>query len=658
MGFPAPFRREGLARRSWPLALALVIAFAAVPITPGQARLGPLAVAALLSAVAGLAALLSPWDRLPVWASAAPPIAVIVAIALLRHAEGGAESVYAALFVLPVLWLALYGTARQVIFALGVVGVMFLAPLVFLGEPDYPTSDWSRGLFIVLVCASVGLAVQRLVVSLQSREGETRMIIDRAHDAFVSIDIHGRITDWNSQAERTFGWPAGDAIGASLIDTVIPPVDRDEYWRGLGRFTATGECRLIDDRGETTAVRRDGSEVPVEVSVIAVPDGTLSCLHLFFRDLTRRKRAARHDAVQHGVAAVLAESVTLDDAIPSVLETVASGLGWEIATYWAPEGDTDLLVARHVWHDGSPAAARFASATRPLVLTTGAELPGIAWETRSPAWVEDVTTESDAVTARHAIAGEVGLHGAVALPMAVDEGAQGVVEFISHDVRRPDDELIKVMDTVTIQLGQFIERVRRTEELHHVEEVSRTDTLTGLPNRRGWDRELPRELARGARGAAGLRRAARHRRLQGLQRRAGTPRRRPRPARSGGGLAHRAAGHGRDRSLRRRRVRGDLPRLSSPHGTRPHPPARRRHATAADRLGRRRAVGWLRVARGAAYPDRRRALRREVRRAQLRGDRPAGSCRPDGRDPGAGRTHADRRGRIAVGRAGGSMFPA
>ena len=499
MGFPAPFRREGLARRSWPLALALVIAFAAVPITPGQARLGPLAVAALLSAVAGLAALLSPWDRLPVWASVAPPIAVIVAIALLRHAEGGAESVYAALFVLPVLWLALYGTARQVIFALGVVGVMFLAPLVFLGEPDYPTSDWSRGLFIVLVCASVGLAVQRLVVSLQSREGETRMIIDRAHDAFVSIDIHGRITDWNSQAERTFGWPAGDAIGASLIDTVIPPVDRDEYWRGLGRFTATGECRLIDDRGEMTAVRREGSEVPVEVSVIAVPDGTPSCLHLFFRDLTRRKRAARHDAVQHGVAAVLAESVTLDDAIPSVLETVASGLGWEIATYWAPEGDTDLLVARHVWHDGSPAAARFASATRPLVLTTGAELPGIAWETRSPAWVEDVTTESDAVTARHAIAGEVGLHGAVALPMAVDEGAQGVVEFISHDVRRPDDELIKVMDTVTIQLGQFIERVRRTEELHHVEEVSRTDTLTGLPNRRGWDRELPRELARAVR---------------------------------------------------------------------------------------------------------------------------------------------------------------
>ncbi len=113
-----------------------------------------------------------------------------------------------------------------------------------------------------------------------------RTILDGALDAVVMIDARGEITEWNPQAERIFGWTRGEVIGRSLADTVVPPAFREAHRGGLARYLATGESAILNRRLEMRAVRRDGSEFPIELTVLPVrSDGDVS-FSAFVRDLT------------------------------------------------------------------------------------------------------------------------------------------------------------------------------------------------------------------------------------------------------------------------------------------------------------------------------------------------------------------------------------
>src|SRR5260370_10873790 len=77
--------------------------------------------------------------------------------------------------------------------------------------------------------------------TLRESEQLARGIIDTALDAFVQLDEQGMILDWNSQAERIFGWSRTEAVGAKLSELIIPEINRDAHKSGMERFLHTGE---------------------------------------------------------------------------------------------------------------------------------------------------------------------------------------------------------------------------------------------------------------------------------------------------------------------------------------------------------------------------------------------------------------------------------
>jgi two-component system, sensor histidine kinase and response regulator len=127
--------------------------------------------------------------------------------------------------------------------------------------------------------------------TLRQREERWRLILDNAHDSFVAMSADGLITEWNRQAEIAFGWPRAEAVGRVLSETIIPPRFRDDHRRGLARFLATGEGRLLNRVVEVSALRRDGSEFPIEISIAPVRVGEQYLFAAFIRDVTERKRA-------------------------------------------------------------------------------------------------------------------------------------------------------------------------------------------------------------------------------------------------------------------------------------------------------------------------------------------------------------------------------
>ena len=151
---------------------------------------------------------------------------------------------------------------------------------------------------IALGASALLFQVRPLLAQLVGEQRRTRVILENSNDAFVAIGIDGRITDWNTQAERTFGWSAAEAIGRDMAGLIIPPAMRAAHNEGFARYANTGTGKLVNTRFEVQALRRDGSQIPVELSVAGFNNGSGYVATAFMRDITERHRLAREIAAR------------------------------------------------------------------------------------------------------------------------------------------------------------------------------------------------------------------------------------------------------------------------------------------------------------------------------------------------------------------------
>jgi diguanylate cyclase (GGDEF)-like protein/PAS domain S-box-containing protein len=138
--------------------------------------------------------------------------------------------------------------------------------------------------------------------SLQNSEERFRAVSDTAQDAIIIVDSAARVTYWNRSAQGIFGYSASEAIGKSVHDWLVPLRYRGDAMAGLRTFATTGGGRFVGKTLELAAIRKDGVEFPIELSVAGMLLGTEWHAVATIRDITERKRiveqirhAARHD---------------------------------------------------------------------------------------------------------------------------------------------------------------------------------------------------------------------------------------------------------------------------------------------------------------------------------------------------------------------------
>ena len=477
-----PFARDGLARRAWPFAAVLALG---VALAAGEDVQDPVAfgVALGLAVVVCAIALALPWSRLPRSVQVVLPLACFVVVALLTKAGGGASSGYAPLVIVPVFWLALYGTGRELAMALVGVALTFAVPLVLVGPPEYPAGEWMRMVLWILAAGLVGGTVQRLVRTVRERadtgEALTTAMLESALDCVVAMDHDGRVLEFNPAAERTFGYAREEAIGAELGELIVPESLREAHRRGLARYLATRKASILDRRMELTAVRANGSELPVELTITRIAGVEPPRFTGYIRDLTERRRGERERAAQHGVAQVLAEAATIDEAVPRLLQALAESMDWELGAAWLVDGDAGGLRCRALWRSESIEASEFRELSGRLVIRRGVGPLGRVWSSGRPSSSEDAVQEPGYPRAE--AAAREGLHGALWLPIG-GGGAEvfGVIEFYSRDPNRLDEALLRTLATIGSQIGEYFRRRRAEERLAH---QALHDHLTDLPNR-------------------------------------------------------------------------------------------------------------------------------------------------------------------------------
>jgi PAS domain S-box-containing protein len=132
--------------------------------------------------------------------------------------------------------------------------------------------------------------IDNLQKELKDNEERFQKICVTAQDAIIIIDNDGKITYWNPASERIFGYSAQEVHGKELHRIIAPEKYYKQYQKGFERFKQTGHGPAISNTLELDALRKNGDEFPIELSISAVKiQGKYNAVG-FVRDITERKK--------------------------------------------------------------------------------------------------------------------------------------------------------------------------------------------------------------------------------------------------------------------------------------------------------------------------------------------------------------------------------
>lgn len=385
------------------------------------------------------------------------------------------------------------------------VGVAYGGLLAFAGlSTSAPVTRW---LLTVGTMVVAGALVARLVARVRERAAEaaaradslrieqdrTRAIVETAREAFIGLDARGRVVDWNPAAEATFGWSHARAVGASAAD-LLAPVRHREAWRaGFERLARTGHVPQLNRRTTLRVLHRDGREITCEMGfaqIVADPEPVYSA---FIHDISDRiaaeqeVRARAEDmAVVADVARDLATVTDANAARAAICGAARDVSGCKAAILYEPDAHGRELVSTFVEGAHVPT----------IRLPFAGERSGaiVAFSSGQPFFVADLVGHP-AVAQQQVTALEV--VSALWQPVLANGVSIGVLTVAwDRRVEELPDRLASLMALLAAEAAVAIERA---DLLARLEAVARTDDLTGLANRRAWEEQLPRELARAQR---------------------------------------------------------------------------------------------------------------------------------------------------------------
>ena len=311
---------------------------------------------------------------------------------------------------------------------------------------------------------------------LRSSEARFRTFVDHATDAFFLHDEKGIILDVNRQACEGLGYSREELIGMHPRDFDVG-LDAPALSR-ITEQVLSGQTTSF----ETVHRRKDGKMFPVEIRVRRFQHGDALLGLGLARDITDRKRAEQRLFVQHRVAQLLASAASIGGAAPRVLQALCECLNWDMSALWRVDNRAGVLRCEQLWHKPSLEATQFEAATRASSFERGIGLPGKVWASGAAACIADVADDPGFL--RATVAAREGFHAAFAFPILLAGEVIGVIDFVSREIRMPDEELIHAMATIGSQIGQFIERKRAENALlvaqAEIAHISRLTTMGEL----------------------------------------------------------------------------------------------------------------------------------------------------------------------------------
>jgi PAS domain S-box-containing protein len=294
-------------------------------------------------------------------------------------------------------------------------------------------------------------------VDERAQDRRARALFEAIDDAVFVHDLEGRILDANPAGCRRLGYTREELLRLTTRD-IDDPEFASHYKERLQKQLAEGRLAC-----EGRHITKDGRIIPVDINTSPIVfDGKPAVLAVM-RDLSERKVAERRRAADYAVTHVLAESASLEEASPKILQAIGESAGWEIGAIWKVDKNVNMLRCAALWHEPAVDAPHFAPLTQNMLFSPGIGLPGRVWASGQATWIVDIARDGNFPRGIQAVQDR--MHGAFAFPILLGAEVLGVIEYFSHEVRQPDADLLQMFTSIGSQIGQFIERKRIEQAL-------------------------------------------------------------------------------------------------------------------------------------------------------------------------------------------------
>ncbi|HEV8544975.1 MAG TPA: diguanylate cyclase [Candidatus Limnocylindrales bacterium] len=496
--------------RSAPFAGATILAVAALGLAGTLTNPALVVLGTVLALTIAVAALLVPWGRMPAWIDTVFAVGFMVALGAFREGAGGVSSGYAPLLLIPMLWLALVGTTRRAWLGLFAMAVILAAPMFPhpIGGGEY----WRRLGLLLLAGGFSVVMVRRLVAEADGAAREigrqaqrlaeqvevTRAVLDTADDMIVSIDDAGRIVAANASLLADLGVGEDDLVGRDIFSAILAPADHGRI-RAAFALVSAGEVPVgRDGRFEAEFRRSDGATFPVEISATITGNPDERVTHVFARDISSRRIAEEsarehlHDLAQLlAVARDLGRATAPSDGRDAICEAARDLAGADLALFFEAQPDEPVLVATGV--------AGESNVPNTITLDGRTSMTARVFANPRAEFVADLEADH---RIDHAVAVGMGVRSAHFQPVMRDGKPIGILVVYWRNVRLDVSERIRsLLELFAMQAAGVVERADLVSRL---ETLARTDSLTGLANRRALEESLVAELARADRSGKPL----------------------------------------------------------------------------------------------------------------------------------------------------------
>ncbi|MHB8799577.1 MAG: hybrid sensor histidine kinase/response regulator [Thermoanaerobaculia bacterium] len=248
------------------------------------------------------------------------------------------------------------------------------------------------------------------------------------------------------------------------------PVRSDDE---LGVLTRTFNRMAQEVRGQGALLE---AEVEERTSALSLANAALAA------EIGERERSARIKATEHAVTRLLAESASVDGALPEVLRMVGEGIGWDAAALFEFDATAGVVKCRALWHRPGRDLEAFARVIRETALPLGFGLAGKVASGGELVWIEDTST-SPLFRERFEVPGLESprafgdVRTVFGCPVFLGEELAGCLELFDRPARREDPELARMAASLGIQVGQFLVRKRAEESLVRAKEAAESANL-------------------------------------------------------------------------------------------------------------------------------------------------------------------------------------
>ena len=281
----------------------------------------------------------------------------------------------------------------------------------------------------------------------------TNKLIEAAPNAMVLTGPDGTIRLVNREAERLFGYLRGELVGQP-VHILVPDGLRASHPGYVRRYMAHPTRRAMGGARNLFGRHKDGSLVPVEIGLnpVDTADGTAVLAGIV--DISERMTSELYVRTHLEVLETTARADDISATLEELVALLGQRLDWNTAEYWRVDEADDVLRLAAFWSDRP--RPEFEARTRATTFARGVGVSGTVWSKDAPFWVDDIGSYQ--AFARSPQAACDGLGACVGFPVRISQRVVGVLEFFSVNQLEADEPRMRLMETVTGAIGQFLQR--------------------------------------------------------------------------------------------------------------------------------------------------------------------------------------------------------